>query len=177
MSCADAERRDLTMNALYLDLDCMKVVDPLNCGLRDLEGRILRCPKSAKETLSEDPVRVLRVARFLSVWEDMEMCEDLDVNMRDESIVDKLIEKKMELRFRAELIRITNLDFDPQFGSPRWFRVLERTPKVLEKAVDLLTTTAPKDYARKLKIQLLLPQQQDRWGDGIDAETLLDVLS
>ena len=55
----DLRRRDLSINALAEDADG-KIIDPYN-GLRDLEHRILR---HISEAFTEDPVRVLRVARF-----------------------------------------------------------------------------------------------------------------
>lgn len=58
---ADLERRDLTINAMAED-DDGKLVDPYG-GARDLEARVLRHVSPA---FAEDPVRVLRVARFLA---------------------------------------------------------------------------------------------------------------
>ncbi len=55
----DLERRDLTINAMAED-DEGDLVDPFN-GARDLEARVLRHVSPA---FAEDPVRVLRVARF-----------------------------------------------------------------------------------------------------------------
>lgn len=55
----DLSRRDLTVNAIAQDTDG-KLVDPFN-GCRDLEQRTLRHVSPA---FSEDPLRVLRVARL-----------------------------------------------------------------------------------------------------------------
>ncbi|SUH34849.1 tRNA nucleotidyltransferase [Salmonella enterica subsp. enterica] len=56
---ADLQRRDLTINALARD-DDGQIIDPYH-GRRDLEARLLRHVSPA---FSEDPLRVLRVARF-----------------------------------------------------------------------------------------------------------------
>ncbi|MBB6096178.1 tRNA nucleotidyltransferase (CCA-adding enzyme) [Povalibacter uvarum] len=56
----DLERRDLTINAIAKDSDTGALIDPFN-GQRDIEARILRHVSPA---FVEDPVRVLRVARF-----------------------------------------------------------------------------------------------------------------
>jgi tRNA nucleotidyltransferase (CCA-adding enzyme) len=56
----DLERRDLTINAIAKDLDSGTLVDPFQ-GQRDLQERWLRHVSPA---FVEDPVRVLRVARF-----------------------------------------------------------------------------------------------------------------
>ena len=55
----DLERRDLTINAIAEDADG-NLIDPYN-GQRDLENKVLR---HVSEAFVEDPLRVLRVARF-----------------------------------------------------------------------------------------------------------------
>ncbi len=55
----DLQRRDLTINALAEAPDG-RLIDPFG-GLADLEGRVLRHVSPA---FGEDPVRILRVARF-----------------------------------------------------------------------------------------------------------------
>ena len=57
----DLLRRDLTVNAIAKDSNG-ELIDPYN-GIEDLNNRILRKVSSAFE---EDPLRVLRVARFAS---------------------------------------------------------------------------------------------------------------
>ncbi|TXG77797.1 MAG: multifunctional CCA addition/repair protein [Rhodocyclaceae bacterium] len=57
----DLARRDLTINAMAED-DDGKLIDPYN-GANDLRERVLRHVSPA---FAEDPVRVLRVARFLA---------------------------------------------------------------------------------------------------------------
>jgi tRNA nucleotidyltransferase (CCA-adding enzyme) len=55
----DLKRRDLTINAMAQDANG-NIVDPYG-GQRDLEARVLR---HVSEAFAEDPVRILRVARF-----------------------------------------------------------------------------------------------------------------
>lgn len=55
----DLKRRDLTINAMAID-DQGNIIDPYN-GLNDLKNKRLR---HVSEAFIEDPVRVLRVARF-----------------------------------------------------------------------------------------------------------------
>jgi len=57
----DLERRDLTINAIARDEDGL-VIDPFN-GTEDLSAGILRHVSPA---FAEDPVRILRVARFVA---------------------------------------------------------------------------------------------------------------
>jgi len=55
----DLGRRDLTINAIARDSDG-NVVDPYN-GMDDIDNRVLR---HVSDAFAEDPVRILRVARF-----------------------------------------------------------------------------------------------------------------
>jgi poly(A) polymerase len=64
----DAERRDFTVNALLLD-SRGEVLDPTAHGLDDLRSRLLRTPLPPLDTFSEDPLRMLRAARFVSQLE------------------------------------------------------------------------------------------------------------
>ncbi len=59
----DAARRDFTVNALYYDPTRDVVVD-YHHGLRDLKARTLRMIGEPSRRYREDPVRLLRVARF-----------------------------------------------------------------------------------------------------------------
>ena len=61
----DLLRRDLTVNAMAMD-DTGKVVDPYN-GQNDLNNRVLR---HVSEAFIEDPLRVLRVARFAARYHE-----------------------------------------------------------------------------------------------------------
>ena len=55
----DLSRRDLTINAIAKD-DDGKLIDP-HSGLQDIENRVLR---HVSDAFGEDPVRILRVAKF-----------------------------------------------------------------------------------------------------------------
>lgn len=59
----DVLRRDLTMNALFMNMSTFEVVDLVG-GLADLEARMVRCVGDASERFAEDPLRVLRAVRF-----------------------------------------------------------------------------------------------------------------
>ena len=56
----DLRRRDLTINAMAMDLETGELVDPFG-GQEDLKNGVLR---HVSEAFAEDPLRVLRVARF-----------------------------------------------------------------------------------------------------------------
>lgn len=57
---ADLRRRDLTINAMAQDPETGEIIDPYG-GRKDLQKRLLR---HVSEAFVEDPLRVLRVARF-----------------------------------------------------------------------------------------------------------------
>jgi poly(A) polymerase len=61
----DLVRRDFTINAMALRLPTFELVDIYN-GLTDLNNKILRTPLDAQISFSEDPLRMLRAARFMS---------------------------------------------------------------------------------------------------------------
>jgi tRNA nucleotidyltransferase (CCA-adding enzyme) len=76
----DLQRRDLTINAIAEDSDG-KLVDPYN-GKADLDNKMLRHVSTA---FSEDPVRILRVARFAARYHHLgfQVAEETLQLMRD----------------------------------------------------------------------------------------------
>ena len=62
----DAQRRDLTINALYLNLSTLEVVDPTGMGLSDLQNKVIRTTDAPSIIFNDDPLRLLRVIRFAS---------------------------------------------------------------------------------------------------------------
>lgn len=62
---ADVMLRDLTVNSLAFDLATGTVLDPLG-GAADIEIRVLKAPGDPHARFAEDPLRVLRLARFVS---------------------------------------------------------------------------------------------------------------
>jgi len=61
----DAARRDFTINALYYDPLADRILD-YHDGVRDLKKRSLRIIGDPEQRFREDPVRMLRVARFVA---------------------------------------------------------------------------------------------------------------
>lgn len=59
----DALRRDFTVNAIYYDILENKIENPVG-GAEDLKNKILKTPKNAMQTFSEDGLRLLRFIRF-----------------------------------------------------------------------------------------------------------------
>jgi tRNA nucleotidyltransferase (CCA-adding enzyme) len=73
----DLARRDLTVNAMARD-ENGAIVDPFN-GRKDLEARIFRHVSPA---FAEDPLRILRVARFAARFADFTIAPETEALMR-----------------------------------------------------------------------------------------------
>lgn len=63
----DLSRRDFTVNAMALELTGAEpeFIDPYG-GLEDLVKKVLRTPVTATQSFSDDPLRMMRAARFAS---------------------------------------------------------------------------------------------------------------
>jgi len=61
----DLSRRDFTVNAMALRLPDLELVDPFG-GLADLAAGVLRTPLDPETSFSDDPLRMLRAARFIA---------------------------------------------------------------------------------------------------------------
>lgn len=89
----DLVRRDLTVNAMAQDEDGT-VIDP-HGGQRDLADRVLRHVSPA---FAEDPVRILRLARFAARFADFTVADETLALMRqmvDEGEVDHLVAERV----------------------------------------------------------------------------------
>lgn len=75
----DLLRRDFTVNAMLMDFDG-RIIDPLG-GREDLDRRLLRTPRPAEVTFSDDPLRMLRAIRFAAQL-GFELAPDLLPTMR-----------------------------------------------------------------------------------------------
>jgi len=73
----DLVRRDLTINAIA-QADDGTLVDPYG-GQRDLDAKVLR---HVSEAFAEDPVRILRLARFAARWPEFSVAPETTALMR-----------------------------------------------------------------------------------------------
>lgn len=61
----DLIRRDFTVNAMAVMLPSLEFIDLFD-GIQDLVKRVIRTPRAAELSFSEDPLRMMRAARFAS---------------------------------------------------------------------------------------------------------------
>ena len=59
----DVQRRDLTINALFYDMDSSEVVDYVG-GIEDIENGVIRAVGEPAQRFDEDRIRILRAVRF-----------------------------------------------------------------------------------------------------------------
>jgi poly(A) polymerase len=97
----DLVRRDFTMNAMALRLPDLTLVDPAG-GLDDLFARRLMTPGSPDDSFGDDPLRMMRAARFVA---------QLDVQV-DPRVLDSMQRMRERLsivsaeRIRDELLKL-----------------------------------------------------------------------
>ncbi|MGH3354694.1 MAG: CCA tRNA nucleotidyltransferase [Nocardioidaceae bacterium] len=153
----DLSRRDFTVNAMAVGLPSREFVDPYG-GLRDLAARLLRTPGTPEASFGDDPLRMMRAARFASqlgfevdpaVFEAMlDMRDRLEI-VSAERVRDELVKLICSDRPRAglELLAETGLArlFLPELPElrlevdehHRHKDVYQHTLTVLEQAIEL----------------------------------------
>jgi poly(A) polymerase len=63
----DLSRRDFTVNAMALRLPDIELIDPFG-GVADLAEGVLRTPLAPEVSFSDDPLRMMRAARFMAAY-------------------------------------------------------------------------------------------------------------
>ena len=82
----DAHRRDLTINALFYNLNTGRVEDFTGKGYDDLLTMTLRTPIDPVKTFVDDPLRALRVLRFHSRYPDSKIAPEIIQAMQNEEV-------------------------------------------------------------------------------------------
>jgi len=104
---SDLSRRDFTVNAMALELTCESptLVDPFG-GAADLVTHTLRTPLSPEVSFSDDPLRMLRAARFLAGYQLQPVPELVDAV--------KSMHSRLQIvsaeRIRAELDKLITVE-------------------------------------------------------------------
>ncbi|MFN8146332.1 MAG: CCA tRNA nucleotidyltransferase [Candidatus Nanopelagicales bacterium] len=159
----DLRRRDFTVNAMAVRLPSLELVDPFG-GLDDLGAGLLRTPGTPEESFGDDPLRMMRAARFAStlgldvapevVAAMTAMCGRLAI-VSAERVRDELVKLVLGAHPRAGLRLLVDtglaqlvlpelpalaLEVDEHH---RHKDVYEHTLQVLERAIDLETSHEP----------------------------------
>ena len=116
-----ARRRDLTMNAMALDLVTDELIDPCN-GMNDIKNKILRTPDA--RFFIQDPLRFYRVMQFVGRFE-MFPDDELNALCMDMDIAD-VSRERIEQEFKKLLLRSAR----PSLGI-RWLKQIGRLRDVL----------------------------------------------
>lgn len=97
----DLVRRDFTVNAMAVALPQKDFIDP-HGGLEDLSAQVLRTPGTPEDSFSDDPLRMLRAARFAAQL-DFEVAPEVIAAMKAMS---ERIEIVSAERIRDELNKL-----------------------------------------------------------------------
>ena len=97
----DLYRRDFRVNAMALSEDGV-LIDPFN-GSKDIENKILSCPKDAMTSFMDDPLRAIRCMRF-AVTKNFKIDDDCKKALKNEKVWSKLGKTVSRERVREELL-------------------------------------------------------------------------
>ena len=116
----DLNRRDFTINTLGISLNKKNWGDLLDKfdGITDLENRIIKTPLEPRQTFSDDPLRMLRAARFSS-----QLNFQIDINSFNGLISEKERIKIISPERISEEINKIIMTSKPSVG----FKILEST--------------------------------------------------
>lgn len=101
----DAERRDLTINALFYNINNGQIEDFVG-GLKDLETMTLRTPLDPKKTCLDDPLRILRFLRFFSKYPNAKLDPKLLSTFYDKDVQMAYKNKVMPERAGKEIMKM-----------------------------------------------------------------------
>jgi len=106
----DLSRRDFTINAMAIEVPDGTLHDPFG-GAADLAAKVLRTPLSPEVSFGDDPLRMLRAARFIARFD---LSVDDEVARAATELADRLDIVSVE-RVNDELERLLAID-DPSAG-------------------------------------------------------------
>jgi len=128
-------RRDLTINAMGIDLISLELVDPFG-GIEDLRAGVLRSPDI--QFFVEDPLRLFRVMQFISRFEMQpddalnEVCAKMDVS--------QVSVERIEMEFEKLFLKSKR----PSLGI-KWLQVIGRLQDILPEL--FVVINIPQDEA------------------------------
>lgn len=121
----DVYRRDITINALYYDIEDFSIVDYVH-GMKDIEKKTIRIIGKPYERFSEDPIRILRAIR---------LAEKLNFNIAHEI-------KPYLSQMKSSLLSVPSARLLDEIIKLFFYGAAYSTYKALE-AYDILSTIFP----------------------------------
>lgn len=128
-------RRDLTINAMGVDLATFELLDPFS-GMHDLKNKILRAPDAA--LFVEDPLRFFRVMQFIGRFE---MSPDQALNTLCKTMDIKSVSRE---RIEGEFEKLFLKSKRPSLGI-RWLHEIGRLHDILPELAQ--TVDVPQEYS------------------------------
>lgn len=160
----DLERRDLTMNAIAVDLRDGTVFDPFN-GREDINNGVIR---HVSDAFADDPLRVVRAARYATRFE-FEIADETLELMRETS--DKISELSRG-RLGNELVKAMSQASTPR----RFFDILQEVDALVDsypeiEALDYVPA-GPEEYHQEGSAyehtMMVLEEMHDRVGNDVN---------
>lgn len=101
----DAQRRDLTINAMFYNINTGQVEDYVG-GLQDIQSMTLRTPLDPVQTFMDDPLRMLRVLRFNSRYPAAKISPDVIQAMSNPQVHEAYRAKVAPERAGPEILKM-----------------------------------------------------------------------
>ena len=107
----DAERRDLSINSLFYNINEEKVEDWTKKGINDLKNGIIDTPIDSEITFKDDPLRILRMLRFalkykFKISDNINNCIEKNIEEYKNNYSKTISEERIE----KELYKILKMD-------------------------------------------------------------------
>jgi tRNA nucleotidyltransferase/poly(A) polymerase len=104
----DVKRRDLTINALFFDIDTKEIVDLVG-GVEDLKKGIVRTVGAAQDRFGEDRLRILRAIRFAGRF-GSGLDPDVDAALQQDASLEGISGERIRDEFIKGLISAKSTD-------------------------------------------------------------------
>lgn len=156
----DVKRRDLTINALFYDLDTNEIVDFVG-GIDDIKNGVIKTVGNPADRFREDKLRVMRVLRFAG-----RLGAEIDPETAKAIKADPDLHQVSPERIREEFVRGIASAKDPQkylkmvgdlglfdqvFPGLKVHKEFLKTPDATMQLVSLLRDNKPEDIGRVLR--------------------------
>ena len=129
-------RRDLTINAMGINLVTYELIDPFH-GMNDLKKRILRAPDVKK--FVEDPLRFFRVMQFIGRFN---MHPDIKLNALCKKMdISKVSRERIDEEFKKLMLKSEQ----PSLGL-RWLHAIGRLKDILPELTALIGVKQEPDW-------------------------------